>query len=98
MKPRQINRRRLIGSDFELEVQRGLAALATVLLMGPAYASSPNPDTDWFRAADYLDGEEARARRANLSRKKATQPGTCASLNPWSRSGPLNPQACSKER
>jgi len=46
----------------------------------------------------YLDGEGARARRANFSRRKATQPGTCASLNPWRRSGPLNPYACNKER
>ena len=98
MNPRQVNRYRFIGSDFWPEVRRGLAALATVLLMGPAYASPHNPDTDWFRAAGYLDGEEARARRANFSRKKPTQPGTCASLNPWSRSGPLNPEACSKER
>jgi hypothetical protein len=31
-------------------------------------------------------------RRASFARRKATQPGTCASLNPWSRSGPWNPQ------
>jgi len=91
MNPRQINRYRFIGSAFGPGVRRGLAARATVLLMGPACASPHNLDTDWFRAAGYLDGEGARARRASLSRRKATQPGTCASLNPWSRSGPLNP-------
>jgi eukaryotic-like serine/threonine-protein kinase len=30
--------------------------------------------------------------RAIFSRRNATQPGTCASLSPWSRSGPGNPQ------
>ena len=35
---------------------------------------------------------------AIFSRRKATQPGTWASLKPWSRSGPLNPEACRRER
>jgi hypothetical protein len=33
----------------------------------------------------------AEAERASFLRRKATQPGTCASLSPCSKSGPLNP-------
>jgi hypothetical protein len=36
--------------------------------------------------------------RASLSRKNFTQPGTCDSLRLCSKSGPLNPYLCSKER
>ncbi len=36
-------------------------------------------------------GWDLAATRAIFSRKKATQPGTCAALSPCSKSGPLNP-------
>ena len=48
-----MNRRGFIGSEFGPRVRRGLGALATVLLIGPAYASPHNPDTDWFRDAGW---------------------------------------------
>jgi hypothetical protein len=41
---------------------------------------------------DHLPGlGGAEATRASFSRRKATHRGTCASLSPWSKSGPLNP-------
>jgi len=54
--------------------------------------SEPIPPLPPPRLGDHLPGGRgAEAKRASFSRRKATQPGTCTSLSPWSKSGPLNP-------
>ncbi len=39
-----------------------------------------------------------RSDEASFARRKARQPGTCATLNPWSRSGPLKSYLRNKAR
>jgi len=45
----------------------------------------------WTEAFGRTPHDDAAATRASVSRRKATQPGTWASLSPCKKSGPLNP-------